>query len=271
MHSTRTQQIARWLILVAFAAFGIHQVIYREFVTRAIGGLPTWFPMPRFWAEITGIAMIALALAAGFGKRAGAISLGIICLLSACSLHMPRAMANPFTGSSWVYFGKGLALAGGAFTVAASLRFHLRRIQPDWLIFYGKSSLAAFMVLSGFLHFVYNVFVASLLPPWIPWHFFWTDFAGVLLILGGTGMVIPMTTRWATLLSGIMILSWVPLVHIPLAFKDHGAARSTVPIFEALAFGSTAILAYATEFCRAKTSEESARGCLKKYGAPDRV
>jgi uncharacterized membrane protein len=269
MQLRNIQHLTRWLVLISFIAFGAHQLGYGQFVTRAVGAPPVWIPAQKFWADATGIAMIVLALAAGYGKRAAAISLGSICFLSALLLHLPRAMEHPLTGSSWVYFGKGLALAGCAFTVAAGLYRDSQALDRKWLLLYGKTSLGAFMVLSGILHYVYDVFVASLLPSSIPWHFFWAYFAGVLLILGGIGMALPRTTQAATLLSGVMILSWVPLVHIPLAFKDFGAAKSTVPVFEALAFGSSAILAFATEMCDRTTSKRYTDVREAKPGVPD--
>jgi hypothetical protein len=76
---------------------------------------------------------------------------------------------------------------------------------------------------------------------------FFTLLAGVLLICGGIGMMVPVTTRTASLLSGIMILAWVPLIHIPLAMKNLRNPSESVPVFEALAFGSLAILAWSTQ------------------------
>jgi uncharacterized membrane protein len=109
------------------------------------------------------------------------------------------------------------------------------------------------MILCGYLHFVADVFVASLIPQWIPWHFFWTYFAGVALIAGGLGMLVPKTTQWATLLSGVMILAWVPLVHIPLALRNLRDPGQSVPVFEALSFGTAAVLAYRLERLRHKS------------------
>jgi hypothetical protein len=50
---------------------------------------------------------------------------------------------------------------------------------------------------------------------------FWTYFAAIALIAGGIGVVVPQTARLAATLSGIMLFSWVFLVHIPLAINTH--------------------------------------------------
>jgi uncharacterized membrane protein len=237
------QKITRWLIALSFGAFGVHQLVYGSFVTRAIGALPAWIPWQPFWAYLTGVALILMAIAMGRGNRRAAIAIGIACLLSAFMLHLPRALSNAASGGSWVFFGKGLALAGCVFTIAGCLGAGVRGLSPDLLVLYGKCSLGAFMILSGYLHFVYRTFVVALFPSWIPWPNFWTYFAGVLLIFGGIGMMVPSTARLATRLSGIMILLWVPLIHIPLALKNLHNPSESVPVFEALAFGSAAILA----------------------------
>jgi len=235
------------LIAISFAAFGAHQLIYGAFVTRVIGTLPSWIPFQTFWADLTGIMMIAAAIALFLDKRNVAVAVGFACLASGLLTHLPSALAQPTNVGQWLMFGKGLTIAGCAFTVAGSLGARFRAITPQAFILHGRCSLGAFMVLSGVLHFLLREFVTFLFPLWIPWHMFFTLLAGVLLIAGGIGMMLPFTMRLASLLSGIMILAWVPLIHIPLALKDLGNPKESVPVFEALAFGCLAILAYASQ------------------------
>ena len=241
------QRATRMLIAISFAAFGVHQILYARFVTRVIGVPPAWVPWQPLLAVLSGIAMIVAAIAMGLGRRNVAVALGTACLAFALLIHLPSALANPSDANGWVLFGKGLTLAGCAFTVAGSLGASFHAISPRIFITYGKCSLGAFMILSGVLHFMFRNFIVFLFPPWIPWHMFFTLFAGVLLICGGIGMMIPVTSRLASLLSGIMILAWVPLIHIPLALKNLKNPGESVPVFEALAFGSLAILAWNTE------------------------
>ncbi|HMG66532.1 MAG TPA: hypothetical protein VK588_02565, partial [Chitinophagaceae bacterium] len=54
---------------------------------------------------------------------------------------------------------------------------------------------------------------------------FWTYFAAVALLAGGTGIIFRQTRQWAATLSGIMILLWFFLLHIPRALAaphDYG-------------------------------------------------
>jgi uncharacterized membrane protein YphA (DoxX/SURF4 family) len=132
--SSDIQKITRWLITLSFAAFGVHQLVYGSFVTRAIGALPPFVPWQPFWAYLTGVVLILLAFAMGRGNRSAAIAIGIVCLTSAFLLHLPKTLENAGSGGSWVSFGKGLALAGCAFTIAGSLGATERGLSPDWLI-----------------------------------------------------------------------------------------------------------------------------------------
>jgi uncharacterized membrane protein len=247
MRPNRLQHVTRILIALSFAAFGAHQLIYGDFVTRVIGTVPSWIPFQTFWADATGLLMIVAAIALVLEKRNVAIVLGVACLISAFLTHLPPVLAQPTNAGRWVFLGKGIAISGCAFTVAGSLGARLRALSPHAFILYGRCALGAFMILSGILHFMLREYVVILFPSWIPLHMFFTLFAGVLLIAGGIGIILPFTTRMASLLSGIMILAWVPLIHIPLALKNLKNPKESVPIFEALAFGCLALLAYASE------------------------
>ena len=232
--------VFRALIVFSFAAFGVEHVVFGDFVTRVAPPLPAWIPWHPLWALLTGLGLIAGAAALACGQRKAAVVMGAAFLLAAVLLHLPMAIQNPSNGGLWTRFGKGMTLAGCAFLVAESLSARGGRVIPEWLLPRGKDLLACFLILCGVEHFLYQEFVASLVPAWIPWHFFWTYFAGVALIAGGIGILLPRTARTALLLSGIMILAWVPLVHIPRALADLRNSNELSSVFEALAFGSAA-------------------------------
>jgi uncharacterized membrane protein len=257
MHSSEIQRAPRTLIAVSFVAFGAHQIFYARFVTRVIGTLPPWVPWQPLLAVLTGIGLVAAGVALGLNRRNVAVALGAACLAFALLTHLPSSLAGPAGTIPWVPFGKGLTIAGCAFTVAGSLEAHFHDLSPRVFITYGKCSLGAFMILCGVIHFLFRDGVATLFPSWIPWHVFFTLMAGALLICGGIGMMVPVTTRLASLLSGIMILAWVPLIHIPLALKNLRNPGESVPVFEALAFDSMAILAWRCESI-SESSDQSA-------------
>jgi uncharacterized membrane protein len=224
--------LARFFFAIALVAFGIQHLVYGEFVTRAVPKLPAQIPWHPLWAYLTGIGLIVAGVAILLGKaaRIAATLLGGIILLSFLFLYLPQIAAGPPLSGLWTNGGKALVLAGGAFLIAG------------FPIILSRCFLGAFMILAGIQHFLFVTFVASLVPAWIPWHVFWTYFAGVALIAGGIGIIVPKTTRLAASLSGIMIFLWVLLLHIPRALAAPHDSNETTAVFEALAFSGIAFL-----------------------------
>jgi uncharacterized membrane protein len=225
--------VARWFIGIALVAFGIQHLIYREFVTRLVPKLPAWIPGHSFWACLLGIVLIVTGVAIVCGKKArwAGMLLGMIGLLSVLLLYLPRLAGNLHDGGLWTNAGKALMLSGAGLLVARS-----------GLDAVGRSFVSAFLILTGVQHFIYAQFVMGLVPAWIPEHLFWTYFAGVALITGGLGMIVPRTRRLAGYLSGAMILAWVFLLHIPRALAAPHNANETTAVFEALAVSGAAFL-----------------------------
>jgi uncharacterized membrane protein len=58
-------------------------------------------------------------------------------------------------------------------------------------LFVGRVCLAAFLISSGVQHFLFAPFVVTLVPAWVPAPLFWSYFAGVALIAGGVGLLVP--------------------------------------------------------------------------------
>jgi uncharacterized membrane protein len=114
-------------------------------------------------------------------------------------------------------------------------------------------ALGAFLAYSGLTHFPYARYVANLIPPWIPAHMFWTYFAAIALIAGGIGVLVPRTARLAATLSGIMVFSWVFLVHIPLAINTKNV-REVSRGSQALSVSAAAFMLAGT--ARSRTSKD---------------
>lgn len=243
----------RLFIAIAMIAFGIQHFVYLDFVTRVFPKLPAWIPGHSILACVFGAFLFIAGAAILVGKeaRTAALLLGGVILLSFAVLHLPLLLANPANGGVWTNAGKGLALAGASFLVAGSVpveftnRAGFRAMIANALerfIPLSRFFLAAFLILGGILHFIYVEFVATLVPEWIPGHLFWTYFAGVALIAGGVGIILPWTTRLAAALTAIMIGLWVVLLHIPRALANLHSSNETTAVFEAFAMTGAAIL-----------------------------
>ena len=246
--------VGRVFFGIGLVAFGILQFIYVDFVPGRAPAWPPAIPGRLLWAYLSGALLIASGTAIISGKKAreAAILSGTMIFVWALLRHIPELAADPH-GAVITNTGKALCLFGGAFAVAGSQPAQdghssggLSRFVnlQDGFIYLGRFSLASFMISSGIQHFQFVQFVATLVPPWIPGHVFWTYFAGVALIAGGAGLLLPQTARLAAALSGLMIFLWVILLHIPRALTTVPFNRRNewTAVFEALAISGIAFV-----------------------------
>jgi len=251
--------LGRFFLAIAMAAFGVQHFVHLDFVTRVFPRLPDWIPAHSFLACVFGLLLLLAGAAILFEKAARPVALlsGAIILSSFALLYLPMLITAPllpFNGGLWTSAGKALALSGGSFLVAGALPVKsdgpanalatavraLERFIP-----LGHFFLAAFLILCGIEHFMFVEFVTSLVPSWIPGGVFWTYFTGVALIAGGLGIIVPLTSRLAGGLSGLMIFVWVLIVHIPRAVTIRNSNEMTA-VFEALAFSGVAFIVAVT-------------------------
>jgi uncharacterized membrane protein len=101
----------------------------------------------------------------------------------------------------------------------------------DALLQSGRFLLALPMVIFGVEHFLFAGFVAMIVPPWIPWHLFWTYFVGIALIAAGVAITVKREAQLAALLLGAMILAFVVLIHSRLLAQMPGDLFAANPIF----------------------------------------
>jgi uncharacterized membrane protein len=224
--------------------FGIQQLAYGTFA-RWVAKTPAWLPIPQIWPYATGIAFVVCATAILLRKdaRRASLFLSAMILAMAVLLHPFEIAANPGVLDLWARACKVVALSGAAALVAGSLRKERGVPWLEWLIPLGPFFLAAFLLIGGIEHFHYARFVVQMIPAWIPAHTFFTYFTGTALLAGGIGILIPRVSRLAGTLVGLMIFSWVLLLHIPKALSDLHKVAETTAIFEALALSGAAFLA----------------------------
>src|SRR4029078_12571916 len=128
------------------------------------------------------LVLCGAAIVAGRWLRAAGLTVAGLIFVWAFLRNIPVALAARISAGAWTALGKGLALTGGGLAVAG-----LRR---PWL-HVARVCLGAFLISSGVQHFLFVRFVAPLVPAWIPVPRFWTYFAGVALIAGGAGLILP--------------------------------------------------------------------------------
>ena len=147
---------------------------------------------------------------------------------------------------TWTHAFKLLALAGGALVMAGSCEgrrsLSLRSIEK--LIRAGSIFFSVTMIVFGIDHFLYTEIVATLVPEWIPGHYFWTYFAAVALIGSGVAIILRIKLELIGSLLGLMIFLWFILLHLPRAFADpmSNIGNEVTSTFQALGFSGIALM-----------------------------
>ena len=177
------------------------------------------------------------------------LGLGMLVFVWGFLRHIPVVMADSLIGGNWTSAGKALVFFGGSFAIAATFP-PLQRATPggwrrfangsDAFVRLGRYCLGSFLILCGMQHFKFLAFVATLVPAWFPGNaVLWTQFAGVLLLIFGVGLLFARTAELAALLTGLMIFSWFWIVHLP---RVRTSVSDGIAVFEALAFSGIAFV-----------------------------
>ncbi|HEY5747404.1 MAG TPA: hypothetical protein VIU12_15100 [Chryseolinea sp.] len=263
---------------ILMTTIGINQLIYGDFRPAILPPWPSWRTSPEIEAYITGVIFIAAGLAIVFSKKAKLVGLVLGCLLLAVILfwHLPYILfIQPHLIRHlgvWGDVGKTLAFCGGAFVVAGSFPQDQTTpgflALPEKLIPFGRILFSTTMIMFGFDHFFYVDFISTMVPGWIPGHFFWTYVTGAALIGSGAAIVLKIKLKLVSLLLSLMIFLWFILLHIPGAIADpvvdHG--NLVLSAADALGFSGTALMialttaqqSRANRFYQVKGGHESA-------------
>ncbi len=252
------QRTGRIFYALALAGVGIHQLFYADFCPFLFPQWPNPVPGYSALACVFNILLIAAALAIMLNRQGRLIAflLGgvLLCMLFFGQVSF-EFIVIPYKKTHlglWILPLKELALAGGAFCIAGSFK----RSVNDWLsaaaiirllekiIPFGRFLFCITMISFGISHFLYTETVAAMVPSYLPGRYFWTYFAAVALIAGGTGIVINVLLKPAALLMGVMIFAWFIFLHIPDAVTNPliGGGNEITAAFSALAFSGIAFV-----------------------------
>jgi uncharacterized membrane protein YphA (DoxX/SURF4 family) len=252
----RVVTTGRVFFSVGLIGIGFQHFFFAQLIPVVVPFWPIWMPGRLFWVYLVGIMLIAVggSILSGVRARLAATLLGGLFLLSVVLLHIPgHIISGAFNLGSWTDAFKALAFAGSAFVVARTLpkaggnsdwRSPSIIAPLDKLVPFGMYPLAIMVIAFGTDHFLGPVFIATLVPAWIPGHIFWTYFAGAALIASGVGMIVRIRARLAATLLGAMLFTWVLILHIPRAVADpYGAiGNEWTSVCEALAFSGIAFI-----------------------------
>jgi uncharacterized membrane protein len=114
----------------------------------------------------------------------------------------------------WSYFSFAVVFAIGLVTIF--LCGHWKNARGfDKLILFGPVFYAAPIAAFGTGHFTITNVIASLVPKWIPWHYFWAYLVGTCLIAAALSLVTRIRVRLSASLLALMFFLFVVLMDIP--------------------------------------------------------
>src|SRR3984893_3866167 len=170
-----------------------------------------WLPAIRSLAYPVGAIFILCGAGLLFQRTlvVSSITLGVVMLLCGLAFDLPRhpdLMSAPWRNNVL----EPIAIGSLAWPARGWGGF------PKWLHRASRYLLAFALIVFGIGHFQVLTFIASLVPGWIPWHWFWTVFFGVAFISAGVSFATGFLQRWAALGVGLMFALWTLTIHLPL-------------------------------------------------------
>lgn len=251
----------RLFFSLAIIAYGIHQVIIRDFRPQILPGFPAWAHENSLFAIVTGVVMVFVGLIISgifkveeiFRKKT-CLYLGFYFFALIIVSHIPYLLfVYPHKLShlgSWGDVLKELAFCGGAFVMAGSFSNNslpsnksiFVETIPEKLIPVGRTFFCTTIILFGCNHFAYDI--SGMVPEWYGMPVFWSYFSGAALILSGTAILLKIFLKPVALLLALMLFLWFVSLHVPNAIEDPytGRGNRIVSAFDALLFCGVALV-----------------------------
>src|SRR5437868_4021383 len=209
-------RFGRLLFSLAIIGIGVETLICSYVSSHSLGPhykvVPVipWLPAIPSLAYPVGAILILCGASLLFQRNVvvSSITLGVLMLLCGLAFDVPRRpnlmsaewrtnVLEPIAIASLAWLAPGL---GGI---------------PKWLHRMSRYLLAFALTVFGIAHFQVFTFIASMVPGWIPWHWFWTVFFGVAFISAGVSFATGYLQRWAALGMGLMVALWLVTIHLP--------------------------------------------------------
>jgi uncharacterized membrane protein len=146
-----------------------------------------------------------------------------------------------------------------SFTVVFVVGLAALFIRGDWqrargfdkLIVFGAIFYAAPLAAFGTEHFTVTNVIASIIPKWIPWHYFWAYFVGTCFILAALSLVTGVQARLAASLVALTMFLFVALMYFPGWLRTGNVIVLTIALREtSFSGGALALAASLTETLR---------------------
>lgn len=242
---------AQIMVAVSIAGFGLVSLYFADFVSALQPMAKDKWPPALAYA--TGLVLLLAGAGIAIDRTARAAALLVAALLAVwiALLHVPILLVKP-SGAAWVGPLECLTIIGIMLVVSAlpGVRGTLPTRWDAWAAnagFWGRFVYGFTLIPAGIMHFIFDDFVAAIVPAWIPGGgMFWTLFTGGAMIAAGLAMMSGVLGRLAALLVGVMFASWVITLHIPRTLAAIGNRPEWTSLFIAILFTAGAWLIAST-------------------------
>jgi hypothetical protein len=209
----------KYLFAIAVIGLGIENLICAHLAKGVVLPFIDGHPALSYFAGALLLAS-GLSIATNFRMRLAASVLAAFLLGCDLVFLLPLLIAKPQDIGIRTIVLETLSFAAVALVLAGtSASRHVLEKRPERLLggalHLGVYLFAISCVIFGIDHFFIIPFIASLVPIFIPWKFFWAWFTGIAMTAAGISMAIRWMADWAGTLLGIMFLSWVLTLHGP--------------------------------------------------------
>jgi len=217
-------RLGRCIFSAAIIALGVETIVCARNVSHSLGPqydvipvLP-WLPAISWLGHIFGAIWVfcGAGLLSPPARRNAGMTLGTLLFLCTVVLDVPKNAADLGNISLRTIVFEPFAIACLAFLIAGS------DAVPGWLMRGSRYLLALSLIVFGVDHFLALIFIANLIPHWIPFHVFWVAFFGVAFIATGISIAFRFLHRWAAAGLGLMFAIWVVTLHLPRVLGLYG-------------------------------------------------
>lgn len=242
----RRDRVGGALLGSALACFGAHDLLFAMGVIQAAPG-PPWVPGAAWSSTAAGAGLLVGGVGLLLRWRAPwpALLVAIALVARVLVVHVPLVLVNVRAPGPWTSAGEILSIAGGALSLAAPAGGGAR----PWALTWARSRVVAPVLFAmplfvfGAQHLMYGRFVATLVPAWIPARLFWAYFVGAAFLAAACAILARRAAGLASLLLGLMFLSWVLVVHLPRVVASPHFGNGWTSMFVALAMSGAALAA----------------------------
>lgn len=209
--------MGRGLLAAGLFGLGALGVIHADFALQWVPVPPT-VPARTELAYLNALLLIcgAIATLVPSTRRLGVLTLALVVSSWVILVHGPRVAMQVGHVGKWNALCESLAIAVAAWVMFFAST-HGSAGARRWRIVYAVAPLVF-----GLAHFRYAEFTASMVPGWIAAPMFWAYFTGCGHIAAGVAIATGVCSRLGSTLLGVMMSSFVILLHLPRVIASPG-------------------------------------------------